>query len=295
MNRYGSAQVYFDLTGNSPGTDWTTLLDSAQSEAAAVLVLIGKSWTNELRKERDFDWVRYEVANALRIDASRRVIPILLDGATMPQLRDLPSDLSRLASVQAADLSLSPWEWGPGCRHLYELMSRLLVRESKLPAEKERRWATKLRERTHTVTASPEKTGEGLCFLFDAWRYPILTVDDVDAEIRFLPGSGTGLSGKALQLIYKTASPTGVLVRIDRFAGGAIATVFLPSLQRVTAGIAIAAAHSGAGAIVAGPAGFALARAWENRLLAGLWNELDRNLKGFAPGPDPAKMFGVRQ
>lgn len=49
------------------------------------------------------DFVRLEIAAALKRDI--RVIPVLVDGASMPRVRDLPDDLKPLARRNAVEVS----------------------------------------------------------------------------------------------------------------------------------------------------------------------------------------------
>ena len=51
------------------------------------------------------DWVRLEVASALR--RGMTVIPVLLDGASMPAERTLPEELRPLARLNAVDVRTS--------------------------------------------------------------------------------------------------------------------------------------------------------------------------------------------
>jgi hypothetical protein len=72
-----------------------------------LLVLIGKRWagsdeTGASRLQNARDWVRIEVQTALR--RGIKVIPVLLDGATMPAEASLPDELRPLVRLQAVDL-----------------------------------------------------------------------------------------------------------------------------------------------------------------------------------------------
>jgi hypothetical protein len=70
-----------------------------------MLVVIGPRWLELLRSPRPTDsetsqdYVRLEVASAL--ERKLPIFPVLVDGATMPEARDLPDDLKPLAFRQA--------------------------------------------------------------------------------------------------------------------------------------------------------------------------------------------------
>jgi hypothetical protein len=57
--------------------------------------------------QSDIDYLRVEVAAALA--RGKRVIPLLLNGATLPPAHDLPDDLGALAKHQAMTLRDESW------------------------------------------------------------------------------------------------------------------------------------------------------------------------------------------
>jgi hypothetical protein len=73
------------------------------------LVLIGRDWSavtdsmGTRRLDNPDDWVRVEIEAALQRDI--RIIPILVDGAVLPQANDLPLSLRPLTRRQARELS----------------------------------------------------------------------------------------------------------------------------------------------------------------------------------------------
>jgi hypothetical protein len=78
------------------------------SKCDAVLAVIGPHWLNATdskgnrRLDDKHDYARIEIASALKRDIP--VIPVLVDGATMPAESDLPEDLSSLARRHALEL-----------------------------------------------------------------------------------------------------------------------------------------------------------------------------------------------
>lgn len=88
----------------------TTALDSCN----VVVVVIGKNWlraeeNNARRLDNPKDYVRLEIAMAL--SRGIKLIPILINGATVPREEDLPQDVQRLARHQGFDVSDKRWEY----------------------------------------------------------------------------------------------------------------------------------------------------------------------------------------
>jgi sporulation protein YlmC with PRC-barrel domain len=77
--------------------------------------LIGPEWIDQLNKEDQtqshdgVDYVRHEVALALKRGIV--VIPVLIDGATMPSGKDLPDDIKLLAERHACGLRDADWDY----------------------------------------------------------------------------------------------------------------------------------------------------------------------------------------
>jgi hypothetical protein len=79
------------------------------SQCDAVLVLIGRSWTEardaagQRRLDDPADWVRREIALALSMRL--KVIPVLFDAARVPAAGELPAGLAPLATAQGYDIN----------------------------------------------------------------------------------------------------------------------------------------------------------------------------------------------
>jgi CHASE2 domain-containing sensor protein len=98
-------QVFFDLNGIALGEDWRRLLTERLADYDIVLVVIGPAWLAALAARAnspDDDLVRWEVAEALRL--RKRVIPVLVDGASLPVAEQLPADVAELGRLQAETL-----------------------------------------------------------------------------------------------------------------------------------------------------------------------------------------------
>ncbi len=97
--QFGTAQVFLDTDKIAAGADFVQVLDERLAAADVVLVVIGDTWAtiaNEdgRRLDQPDDFVRQEVLAALTQD--KRVIPVLVGGASMPDEADLPEPLKPL-------------------------------------------------------------------------------------------------------------------------------------------------------------------------------------------------------
>jgi TIR domain len=103
-HHFGAERIFIDVDDIQPGQTFATLIESQIDGAVVMLVLIGRRWRGEradgtARLDDEADFVRREVAAGL---ASRaRLIPVLLDGATMPDAAQLPAPLRPLAGRHA--------------------------------------------------------------------------------------------------------------------------------------------------------------------------------------------------
>lgn len=113
-SRYGS-NVFIDVDSISPGVDFEERITNALSLCRVAFILIGHRWlteglpdgTRRLCDERDY--VRKEIALALeRPDLA--VVPVLVEGATMPGQDELPPDIAGLARLNAFELSNKRWK-----------------------------------------------------------------------------------------------------------------------------------------------------------------------------------------
>jgi hypothetical protein len=105
---FGSRAVFMDVDGMKPGLDFVKQLDAQVSQCDVVLAVIGTNWfearddKGQRRFDSEHDYVRIELASALKRDIP--VIPVLVDGATLPPEEALPDDLKSLARRHAMEL-----------------------------------------------------------------------------------------------------------------------------------------------------------------------------------------------
>jgi formylglycine-generating enzyme required for sulfatase activity len=96
-----------DVDTVEPGVDFVRAIKKAVGECDVLVALIGKRWVGELggtsRLDNTKDYVRLEVSTALARDI--RVIPVLVDGMTMPNEDSLPSPVQPITRRNAIEIS----------------------------------------------------------------------------------------------------------------------------------------------------------------------------------------------
>lgn len=98
-----------DVDSLTPGVDFVNSLEESVAACDVLVAVIGQRWLvasdehGNRRLNRADDFVRIEIATALRRDV--RVIPVLVEGALMPQPGDLPEDLKALVRRNALEVS----------------------------------------------------------------------------------------------------------------------------------------------------------------------------------------------
>jgi hypothetical protein len=110
--RYGRERVFRDVHDSRPGVPFPDHLRGTVWYCRVALVVIGKRWVELLNARRDQadDWVRIEVETALA-SPGVTVIPVLVQGATMPGTDDLPDGIRALAYITAHELRDGrPWD-----------------------------------------------------------------------------------------------------------------------------------------------------------------------------------------
>jgi uncharacterized membrane protein HdeD (DUF308 family) len=109
VEHFGQGEVFKDVDSVALGDDFVEVITSAVRSCRTMLVVIGPSWlsiTDEAKRQRLYipgDPVRVEIETALRFRVP--IIPVLVSGATMPGLEELPDSLALLARRNALEVS----------------------------------------------------------------------------------------------------------------------------------------------------------------------------------------------
>jgi len=113
VDAFGADSIFRDIEGIDPGVDFKQALDKALGSCVVMLVLIGPRWLQMedahggRRLDQPGDWIRMEIATALARDI--RVVPVLLEGAILPEEDQLPEDMRPLVRRQAFELADGRW------------------------------------------------------------------------------------------------------------------------------------------------------------------------------------------
>ncbi len=140
IQRFGPKGVFQDVAAIGPGRDFTDAIARALEDCEAVLVIIGPEWLGvpgqpgKSRLHEPDDYVHLELATALSLDVP--VVPVLVSGATLPTVSELPDDVGSLAHRQAVVLRDDMW-----LRDVDSLV-RSLRGESEVPVPRRRRLVT---------------------------------------------------------------------------------------------------------------------------------------------------------
>ena len=122
--RFGAENVFFDMGSLRPGMRWFEEIRSHLAQSGAVIALIGPQWMSNLTTRLQTsgeDYVAEEIDLALRSGPRVTLIPVLVDNAELPDLRDLPPLLRALPRFQAE--RLRPTNLSDDIDHLIECLS----------------------------------------------------------------------------------------------------------------------------------------------------------------------------
>ena len=112
--RFGSKAVFMDVDAILPGRDFRKAIHENVGGCSVFLAMIGSEWlgatstTGQRRLDNENDYVRLEIAAALRRDIP--VIPVLVRGAHMPKFNELPEEIRDLAYRNSMELTHSRWK-----------------------------------------------------------------------------------------------------------------------------------------------------------------------------------------
>jgi hypothetical protein len=144
--RLGPDRVFMDVA-IPPGEQWEARIEATVGAAEVVLVVIGPRWLTikDARGRRRLtepdDWVRGEIEIAL--DRGVRLMPVLVDGASLPRARALPPSMRALSTYQAIELRSGRWD--DDVRSLVAAIRALLVDQQRGAGQPERSDASNVR------------------------------------------------------------------------------------------------------------------------------------------------------
>lgn len=106
---FGKDRIFMDIDTIEAGEDFVEVIEKAVSSCKILIAVIGRHWLSDsIKLNNPNDFLRLEIATALRRDI--RVIPVLVQRATMPSPDQLPEDLVKLSRRNAVELSDIRWQ-----------------------------------------------------------------------------------------------------------------------------------------------------------------------------------------
>ena len=128
IQRFDRNQIFMDVDSVGLGEDFVKTIEETVGSCDVLIAVIGAHWLTstdgqgDRRLDNPEDFVRMEIATALRRNI--RVIPVLVDGASMPQSTDLPDDLKQLVRRNA--LQVGDTHFDDDCRRLVAAIEQIL-------------------------------------------------------------------------------------------------------------------------------------------------------------------------
>ncbi|MDP2043213.1 MAG: toll/interleukin-1 receptor domain-containing protein [Algoriphagus sp.] len=128
---FGQENIFYDVETLEAGLNFDQSIAKALNDSKVLLAMIGPHWlkvsdsTGTKRIQKPDDWVRKEIAEALKREL--RVIPVLVNGAEMPDSDELPDDLKELSLKHAQELTSSRWNYDVG--KLTEVLEKLVTKK----------------------------------------------------------------------------------------------------------------------------------------------------------------------
>lgn len=127
--RFGKDLIFQDVDDIKPGDDFLETIHQELKSSQVFLVIIGLHWLIDAQGRHRLDdpqnVLRMEVTESL--SSKGTVIPILVDGASMPSSDDLPDPLKPFARRQAKAINLREDKWIPDIEALIERLRELIL------------------------------------------------------------------------------------------------------------------------------------------------------------------------
>src|SRR5215510_16400095 len=125
-DEFSSGDLFMDVEGHiKPGDDFVEVLNAQVAASDVLLVVIGPRWTELLaaRQADPNDFVAIEIKAAL--DQGKRVIPVLVGGASVPRPDTLPEAIRPLSRRNA--VGLRPERFKSDCQGLVAALKESLA------------------------------------------------------------------------------------------------------------------------------------------------------------------------
>ena len=129
-SHFSSNHIFIDVDNLDLGVDFVEAIEQSVGSCDVLIAVIGRNWLissdeeGKRRLDNPEDFVRIEIATALK--RGIRVIPVLVDGASIPRSGDLPDDLKPLVRRNALEVSHTRFKGD--CARLIAALERILER-----------------------------------------------------------------------------------------------------------------------------------------------------------------------
>jgi formylglycine-generating enzyme required for sulfatase activity len=153
FQHFSQNEIFMDVDTIEPGVDFVEAIEEVVGACDVLIAVIGSRWLTSSdrggRRRLDIpeDIVRLEIATALK--RGIRVVPVLVDNATMPEVGELPDDLKALVRRNAVEIGHN--RFNADSERLVTALERALGKATeqreRLDREQRDRAATEIRER----------------------------------------------------------------------------------------------------------------------------------------------------
>ncbi len=108
VDRYGKESIFRDIDSIQPTENFRKRIGRALRDCDFVVAIVGPGWRGvgadgHARIQSANDWVRVEIETALQLDIP--LLPVLVEGAEMPQPDELPASLREITEINALPVS----------------------------------------------------------------------------------------------------------------------------------------------------------------------------------------------
>lgn len=112
QDEFEEQHLFLDVDSQAPGEDYRVVIGKALTRADVLIAVMGPQWLSvtdddgRRRLDDPEDMVRIELETALRFNL--RVIPVLVEGSSMPAAEDVPASLQPLCYKTAVQVRPDP-------------------------------------------------------------------------------------------------------------------------------------------------------------------------------------------